>query len=333
MTSPYIAFAPLQGYTDCVYRQAHHECVGGVDEYYTPFVRIEKGEVRKKDLRDIDPERNAGVPTVPQVIAKDADEFARLCDAVQGLGWQRIDLNMGCPFPMQVKAGRGSGLLPHPDRVEAIAREMLRRPELSFSVKMRLGQESAEEGNALLPIINEMPLVHVTLHPRLGRQQYKGVVDKEAFGRFAEGCRHPMVLNGDIIDLSPFSSCHSPLKGVMIGRGLLARPWMLLDRQVADAPQEKTLDRQHLAGTPQEKALDRQHLAGTPQEVLKNMHSIIYRHAVENLCGDSQILSRLHAFWEYLDIDRKHKKAILKSSTLRRYDEAVAVTFRSPVFL
>ena len=70
----YIAFAPLQGYTDAVYRRAHHECVGGVDEYYTPFVRIEKGEVRRKDLRDTDPEANAGVSTGPQVIAKDGDE-------------------------------------------------------------------------------------------------------------------------------------------------------------------------------------------------------------------------------------------------------------------
>ena len=291
MTDMYIAFAPLQGYTDAVYRRAHYECVGGVDEYYTPFVRIEKGEIRKKDLRDIDPERNAGVPTVPQVIAKDGDEFARLCDALQEQGWRRIDLNMGCPFPMQVKSGRGSGLLQHPERVGEIAREMQRRLEVTFSVKMRLGQESIEESLSLLPIINDMPLLHVTLHPRLGRQQYKGMVDMEAFGRFMEGCRHPMILNGDIIDLSPSTSHLSPLKGVMIGRGLLARPWMLSDKE--------------------------------PREVMRQMHSIVYRHAVENLCGDSQILSRLHAFWEYMDIDRKAKKAIMKATTLRRSRECL----------
>ena len=298
----YIAFAPLQGYTDCVYRRAHWECVGGVDEYYTPFVRIEKGELRKKDLRDIDSERNAGVPTVPQVIAKDGDEFTRLCDAVQGLGWKRIDLNMGCPFPMQVKVGRGSGLLSHPDRVEAICKEMQRRPEVDFSVKMRLGQERAEESMSLLPIINDMPLVHVTLHSRLGKQQYKGTVDMEAFCRFQDECKHPMVYNGDIkgiengkliIDNSADAvTLPANLKGVMIGRGLLARPWMLSDKE--------------------------------PGEVIKQMHERIYRHAMENLCGDSQILSRLHAFWEYLDIDRKAQKAIMKATTLPRYREAVA---------
>lgn len=296
MNNLYIAFAPLQGYTDAAYRRAHHECVGGVDEYYTPFVRMEKGEVRKKDLRDTDPVVNAGVPTVPQVIAKDADEFAKLCDALQGQGWQRIDLNMGCPFPMQVKAGRGSGLLQYSDRIEEIAREMLRRPEVTFSVKMRLGQESVDEGLTVMPIVNDMPLVHVTLHPRLGKQQYKGTPDREAFERFMEGCKHPMVYNGDITNLSHFTSPISPLKGVMIGRGLLAKPWMLSDKE--------------------------------PREVLQKMHAKVYQHAVETLCGDSQILSRLHAFWEYMDIDRKQKKAIMKSTTLPRYREAMAMCLR-----
>lgn len=301
----YIAFAPLQGYTDAIYRRAHHECVGGMDEYYTPFVRIEKGEIRKKDLRDTDPTVNEGVLTVPQVIAKDGDEFARLCDALQGQGWGRIDLNMGCPFPMQMKAGRGSGLLQHPDKVEEILKEMQRRPEVFFSVKMRLGQKSEEEGLTVMPIINEMPLVHVTLHPRLGRQQYKGVADKEAFMRFMEGCQHPIVYNGDVVELKIENGKlkigadaidSTKLKGVMIGRGLLARPWMLSDKE--------------------------------PHTVIKNMHAIVYRHATEHLCGDSQILSRLHAFWEYLDIPHKQKKAIMKATTLRRYNEAVAFLSR-----
>ena len=300
MSDLYIAFAPLQGYTDAVYRRAHHECVGGMDEYYTPFVRLEKGVVRKKDLRDTDPANNMGVPIVPQVIAKDADEFARLCDALQGQGWMRIDLNMGCPFPMQVKAGRGSGLLQHPNCVEEIQKEMHRRPEVAFSVKMRLGQESMEEGLAAMPIVNEMPLLHVTLHPRLGRQQYTGAADREVFCRFYESSFHPIVYNGDIVtkeEIYELQQRWPNLKGVMLGRGLLARPWMLGDKE--------------------------------PAEVLKPMHDIVYCHATEHFFGDSQILSRLHSYWEYLDIPHKQKKAVMKATTLRRYDEAVAVIFRS----
>lgn len=288
----YIAFAPLQGYTDAVYRRAHYRCAGGVDEYYTPFLRIERGEIRKKDLRDSAPVANDGIPTVPQVIADGGSEFARLCDALQEQGWRRIDLNMGCPFPMQVKAGRGCGLLQHPECVREIQQEMLRRPDVTFSVKMRLGQENEEEGMAVMPMVNEMPLLHVTLHPRLGRQQYKGVADRDAFTRFAQRCLHPIVYNGDLSEVRSEGWGGLPMKGVMLGRGLLARPWILCEKE--------------------------------PLEVIGEMHAEIYRYATEHLCGDSQILSRLHSFWEYLDIPHKAKKAIMKATTLRRYDEAVA---------
>lgn len=301
MSKFYIAFAPLQGYTDCAYRRAHCEVAGGVDEYYTPFVRLENGAPRRKDLRDIDLERNEGVPTVPQVIARDRDEFARLCDAVQAAGWNRIDLNMGCPFPMQMGAGRGCGLLVHADRIAEIAGEMQRRRDVTFSVKMRLGLECVEEGMDLLPIVNEMPLVHVVVHPRVGKQQYKGVPDREAFGRFAEGCRLPVVYNGDLLsvdDVAAVMQCCPTLKGVMLGRGLLACPWLVSDRE--------------------------------PRAVVREMHERIYRHACETLQGDSQILSRLHAFWEYQTVlpDKKQYKAIMKSGSLRRYDEAVAGLWR-----
>lgn len=53
-----IFFAPLQGYTEAIYRNAHATVFGGVDTYYTPFVRLEKGNFRNKDLRDIDPAQN-----------------------------------------------------------------------------------------------------------------------------------------------------------------------------------------------------------------------------------------------------------------------------------
>ncbi len=327
----YIAFAPLQGYTDAAYRRAHWECAGGVGEYYTPFVRIEKGVVRRKDLRDTDPEANRGVPTVPQVIARDGDELARLCDALQAQGWRRIDVNMGCPFPLQVHAGRGSGLLQHPDKLHELLAEMQRRPEVAFSVKMRLGQESTDEGLRTLETVNQMPLCHVTLHARLGRQQYKGTPDLEAFMRFAEHCVHPMVYNGDAVreengkwkvesvagtDLMALAS---NLKGVMIGRGLLARPWMLSNRE--------------------------------PKEVLRSMHERLYRHATQTLCGDSQVLARMKAFWEYIDLEQalsagwqptpqdsqagslrstKVRKAIMKATTLARYREAVSMAKGMP---
>ena len=90
-----IHFAPLQGYTDDVYRRLHHELMGGIAYYYTPFVRMEGGGVRSKDMRDIRPEFNEGVPVVPQIIVKSMKEFDYLVGIVEEKGYTRIDLNMG----------------------------------------------------------------------------------------------------------------------------------------------------------------------------------------------------------------------------------------------
>ena len=79
-------FAPLQGYTDHVFRRIHHDLVGGVDAYFSPFLRWDGGKLRNKDLRDILPENNRGVPLVPQVIASGVDELAPLLDVVQQNG-------------------------------------------------------------------------------------------------------------------------------------------------------------------------------------------------------------------------------------------------------
>jgi tRNA-dihydrouridine synthase len=89
-----VYFAPLQGYTDVVYRKAHAALFGGIAAYYTPFVRIEKGDFRRKDLRDIDFENNRGVPVVPQAIASESDELRRIVDCMASLGYTRVDINL-----------------------------------------------------------------------------------------------------------------------------------------------------------------------------------------------------------------------------------------------
>lgn len=92
-------------------------------------------------------------------------------------GYKEVDINMGCPFPMLAKRHNGSGILPFPEEVEKLLEITQRYPEISFSVKMRLGWENAEECLKLAPILNVYPLKHITMHPRLGKQQYKGDVD------------------------------------------------------------------------------------------------------------------------------------------------------------
>ena len=103
-----IHFAPLQGYTDSVYREAHTRVFGGVDTYYTPFVRIEKGGFRNKDLKDIACDRNRQVHVVPQLIASTPDEFRSIVRLFQENGYREADINLGCPFPMHYVRLRSS---------------------------------------------------------------------------------------------------------------------------------------------------------------------------------------------------------------------------------
>lgn len=222
-----IYMAPLQGLTEAPYRNAFEKHFGGVDVYYTPFIRWEHGGLRRKDVRDLHPDANKVGHLVPQIIAASAEEAELILDQVVSYGYQEVDLNMGCAFPMLVKKGKGCGLLPEPERVRGLLQVVERYPDISFSVKMRLGYENAAECMELLPVLNETRLSRVVVHARTGRQQYKGVCDREAFLRFARECRHPVVYNGDVTVVEELDELRQGmpfLEGVMMGRGLLAAP-------------------------------------------------------------------------------------------------------------
>lgn len=300
-----IHFAPLQGYTDDVYRRIHHELMGGIHTYYTPFLRMEGGGVRSKDMRDIRPEFNEGVPVVPQIIVKSMKEFEFLTKIVEEKGYDRVDINMGCPFPLQAKHGRGSGLLAHVDIVEEIAKAIASKCELKFSVKMRLGWENTDEWRPVLDILNEIPLEQITLHPRIGTQQYKGTVNMEAFDEFYALCKHPIIYNGDVTsikDIQNLEEKYPKLAGVMIGRGLLTRP---------------SLASEYVTGV--ELSWEKR------RPVLLDFHDRLKAHYETTANSEAQVHSRLRLFWEYMEeeLGKKVYKKIMKAGNLKNYLNAV----------
>lgn len=244
---------------------------------------------------------------VPQIIVRDVEEFNLLTKAVKELGFKEIDINMGCPYPMQTKSGRGSGILPHPEKVREIldainqaAAEPAAASAPKFSIKMRLGLTSPEESLQLLPLLNSASLAHITLHPRIGIQQYKGALDFETFDKFYSECKHPLIFNGDITDLKQiqYIETHYPkLAGIMIGRGLLANP--VLAAQYAGLP------------------------CGTATETLLKIHADIAADYARRLQGNAQILDKIRPFWTYAELPKKTRKKIEKSRTFEEYLEAV----------
>ena len=308
-----IYFAPLQGYTEDAYRRAHCKVVGGIERYLTPFVRTIHGEVRSKDLRDIDHTHNESVPVLPQLIAGDEDEMRRLTEVILKEGYKEVNINMGCPFPLQTRHGHGAGILPHPDKVEEILKAMTEFPEVCFSIKMRLGLADADEWRALMPMFNDARLSHITLHPRIASQQYSGTADMDAFRAFAQECRVPLIYNGDITTPADIERLHNDLPtlaGVMIGRGLLARP---------------TLACEYLNGTelPESERLS----------ILLRIHDELHNHYSRIIPGDSAQLQKLRTYWDYLEPTIGHKawKKIHKAINWKKYNEAVseiATTFQ-----
>ena len=301
-----IHFAPLQGHTDDVYRRSHHQLIGGIERYYTPFVRVEASDIRSKDRRDIDPKNNEGVPVVPQIIFKNLKEFLYLVDEVTALGYRDIDLNMGCPFPLQAKHGRGSGILAHTDIIKEVADTIKESEGLAFSVKMRLGWESNEEWKDVLEILNDTPLTHIAIHPRTGVQQYKGDIDHEVFNHFYEECRHPLIYNGDLTSLEQLRNMeerYPRLAGLMVGRGLLARPSLALEY----IQEQEWSYEEHI-------------------HCLRSLHERLYEQYANIVKGDAQLHSKLRSFWEYTEslIGRKPYKKIMKSGNLRNYMNAIA---------
>ena len=305
-----IHFAPLQGYTDVIYRNAHAACFGGIDAYYAPFVRLEKGTFRHRDVRGIEPGNNQVPHLIPQLIAPTAEKAEKILSLFIEKGYKEADINMGCPFPILAKRHNGSGILPYPEEVKALLSLITKYPQINFSIKMRLGWEDPEECLKLAPIINELPLRQVVMHPRLGKQQYKGEVDLKAFEAFQHVCKHPLIYNGDINhieDIHRIQEQFPGLAGMMIGRGLLANPALAWEYQ-----QNRTLEFDEM------------------KEKIQSMHTYVYEEYIEQLKGgDLQILNKMKAFWEYLlpNADRKLLKAIHKSTNLHKYTQAVHAFF------
>ena len=302
-----ILIAPVQGHTDAAWRHFHTKVYGGDHTYFTPFIRLEHGEFRKHDLKDYLSELNANHEVVPQVIFKDMAELTPLVEGLAERGARRIDLNTGCPFPLQTVKGRGAGFIANVEEYAKIPELLRRFPDVRFSLKMRLGFADPEEWRKVMPVLNEMELEYVTLHPRVAKQQYGGELHLDQFSDFLSESKNPVIFNGDILtpeDIRRVENEYPAIAGIMTARGVLGRPSLVAEYESGEEWGE-----------------------GKRKEMMLKFHRELLRHYEETLCGDSQILSKIKPFWEYAEaeIGRKAWKAIRKASNMAKYHSAIAL--------
>ncbi len=280
--------APLQGLTEAAWRGAHFSMFGdsqGEVEYFTPFIREEKGVARARDMREFSSGLNRGIMLTPQIIFRDVDEWSLLVDSLAAAGATRIDMNLGCPFVPQVRKGRGAGMLSSPDRLMKIADAMAAYTgSLEFSVKMRLGVSDPAEAQDVAAVINDMPLRHVAIHPRTAAQQYKGALLLDDMERLMTRLRHPVVYNGEITTPQEIDPLTSRYAGVMVGRGLLARPSLFAEWRTGRLLTPHEHEEAYLTL-----------LGATASELEKT------------LCGEAQLRDKMKPYWEYVPatLDKK----------------------------
>ncbi len=302
-----IDVAPVQGHTDAAWRHFHSELYGGKNRYYTPFIRLERGDFRKHDLKDFLSPLNDNHELIPQVIFRNMEELKPLLSGLVEKGATHIDLNSGCPFPLQTAKGRGAAFVGNVEEFSKLPEVLNNYPDLTFSLKMRLGFADEEEWKGVMPIINDLPLEHVTLHPRVAKDQYKGDLRFDQFEAFLKECRHPVLYNGELktpSEIKEVSEKFPEIAGVMTARGLLGRPSLIVEFQ-----EGKEMD--------------------VTERRMKMMefHNLLFDHYSSELCGDHQVLSKMKPFWEYAEaeIGRKGWKAISKAFSMAKYQSALAL--------
>ena len=213
--------APLRGVTIRAFRETFAAPIreAGFDGAFAPFIPANPGiRVNDRLLADLRP-FPGDLPLVPQVITKHPEAMRELLKGFKDRGFARADLNAGCPFPMIVRRGRGSGLFRTPDVLERlVAAGCEEMGPGNFSVKIRLGLERPDELLRLMPMLNRYPLAALTVHARTARQMYAGACDRAAFAAVCAASANPVIYNGDA--QLPFSGLKG-VKGVMVGRGFV----------------------------------------------------------------------------------------------------------------
>lgn len=306
-------FAPMEGITGAQFRQIHHSLFPGVDKYYIPFLSPTQDHVfTPRDLRAVLPEHNQGFHAVPQLLTRNPQDFLWAAGALADMGYEEVNLNLGCPSGTVVAKGKGAGFLAHPQALDAFLADIFSRTDLAISIKTRIGVEDAAEWPALLAIFRRYPLRELIIHPRLRRDFYRGPVRQGAFQYAVDHCDLPLCYNGDLFTPQACRELAAQFPSVshwMAGRGLVYNP---------------ALGRQLQGGEPL-----------TPEE-LRAFHDQLVEAYRQVLSGDRPVLGKMKELWFYWS---RHflqpegpLKRIRKAKTLLEYRDGVNALFRDCPF-
>ena len=314
-----IYFAPMEGITGYVFRNAYAACYGGIDAYYTPF--ISNPSLNQIELHDVQPEHNKGIRLIPQVLTNRVDYFVIIAKKLKYFGYDEVNLNLGCPSGTVVAKNRGSGLLREPKALDKLLYEIFEASPLPVSVKCRIGISSEVEWEDILEVLLKYPMAELIIHPRLQKDFYKGDVHREAFS-FAyrkikeSGSDRSLRLcyNGDIQTPEDYRALirdYPEIDSVMLGRGLLWNP---------ELAEQITGSREETSSSPD-----------IPR--LRRFLDLLYENYKAEMSREGPALMKLKELWSYLALYIKktpqEMRPLWKTKTLAEYRDVVNMLLHS----
>ena len=238
---PIMAQAPMANVTDAAFRRMFAEC-GKPDVFWTEFVSVEGllSRGREKLLTDLwfDKENPAERPIVAQIFGGKPEQFEEVAPLIKELGFDGIDINMGCPDRGVEKSGAGAALIKDPARARAIIRALKRGAgDLPVSVKTRLGYTNTAEMDEWIPALLEEDLAALTVHLRTRAEMsdvdaHWDLAPKIVALRNRIAPQTVLLGNGDVRSLADgrAKAAASGMDGVMVGSGIFGNPWFFSGR-------------------------------------------------------------------------------------------------------
>ncbi len=224
---PALVLAPMQDVTDLPFMRLMAR-YGGPDVFVTEYFRVHPDSRLEPDIVRSITENETGVPVLAQMIGEDIPSLVRTARELQRLPVAGVDLNLGCPAPVVCRKDAGGGLLRYPDRIDRILGALRDAISTRFTVKCRIGYETAEEFAKLLAIFQRHAIDGLTIHARTVRDGYRTAVKPECVAAAVAAMPCPVVANGNVVDVPTGLAWleRTGAAGLMIGRGAIRHPWI-----------------------------------------------------------------------------------------------------------